>query len=129
MRSDHPTTIEITKDSHLTPKGHCVVAINSSKGLLDLPNELKKILSSTEGKIRVTLTTGTFRFVIKGSGDPRLTFTHPKDLVIRKSGFISNRTLMIHADKAAKDIPREMVQLLQDPKNRVEVQIVAVIGE
>lgn len=129
VRSNHPTTIEITKESHLTPKGDCVVAINASKGLLDLPNELKKILSSTEGKSRVTLTTGAFQFVIEGSGDPRLTFTHPRDLVIRKSGFISNRTLMIHADKAARDIPREMVRLLQDPKNTVVVQIVAAIVE
>ena len=127
--SSHPTTIEITRESHLTSKGDCVIAINSSKGLLDLPSDLKKILSSTEGRARVTLTTGTFQFVIGGNGDPRLTFSHPRDLVIRKSGFISDRTLMIHADKAAKDLPREMVRLLQDPKNRLGVQIVGVIGE
>ena len=127
--SNHPTTIEITKEGHLTPKGDCVVAINSSKGLVDLPSELKKILSSRKGRARVTLTTGPFEFVIEGSGDPRLTFSHIRDLVIRKSGFISDRTLMIHADKAANDIPREMVRLLQDRKNKVAVQIVAVIGE
>lgn len=127
--SNHPTTIEITKESHLTPKGDCVVAINSSKGLVDLPIDLKRTLSSKEGRARVTLTTGTFQFVTEGSGDPRLTFSHPKDLVIRKSGFISDRTLMIHADKAARDVPREMVRLLQDPKNSVAVQIAKVIGE
>ena len=127
--SNHPTTIEITKESHLTPKGDCVVATNSSKGLVDLPSDLKRVLSSKKGRARVILTTGTFQFVTEGSGDPRLTFSHSKDLVIRKSGFISDRTLMIHADKAARDVPREMVRLLQDPKNSVAVQIAQVIRE
>lgn len=127
--SNHLTTIEITKETHLTPKGDCVVAIESSMGLVDIPNDLKRVLSNKKGRARVTLTTGSFQFVIEGGGDPRLTFSHPTDLVIRKSGFISDRTLMIHADRSASDVPREMVRLLQDPKSRVAVQIAGVIRE
>ena len=125
--SNHATTIEITKESHLTPKGNCVVAIKSSVGLVDIPDDLKRVLSNRKGRARVTLTIGTFQFVIEGSGDPRLTFSSPTDLVIRRSGFISDRTLMIHADKSASDIPRRMVRLLQNPKSRVAIQIDWVI--
>ncbi|RLI33421.1 DUF371 domain-containing protein, partial [Candidatus Bathyarchaeota archaeon] len=39
--------------------------------------------------------------------------THPSDLVVRKSSYICPRTLMIHADKAAADLPRKMVEALK----------------
>ncbi len=66
--------------------------------------------------------------MVDGRGDPRLTFSHETDLVVRKSGFISDRTLMIHADKSSMDIPRDMVRLLQDPTSRVTVEISAIDG-
>ena len=47
-------------------------------------------------------------------------------MVVRKSAFISDRTLMIHADKSSIDIPRDMVRMLQDPKNIVTVEISAI---
>jgi len=64
--------------------------------------------------------------MVEGRGDPRLTFSHQTDLVVRKSGFISDRTLMIHTDKSSMDIPRDMVRLLQDPTCRVTVEISAI---
>ena len=78
---------------------------------------------TTDAKIMVALVIGRFRFIIRGKGDERLTLSHSRDFVIRKSGFISDRTLMIHADKAANDMPREMVQLLRDPMNKLTVEI------
>jgi len=45
--------------------------------------------------------------------------------VVRRSGFISDRTLMIHADKAASDLPREMVRMLKDRRNSVSIEISA----
>jgi hypothetical protein len=71
------------------------------------------------------LRVGPFEFVVEGKGDPRLTFSHDTDLVVRKSGFVSERTLMILANKSSMDIPRHMVRLLQDPTNRVTVEISA----
>ena len=32
---------------------------------------------------------------------------------------------MIHADKAASDLPREMVRMLKDQRNRVSIEISA----
>ncbi len=123
--STHPTTLEITTSHELTHRGDCVVAVKSSSAVRNLPEDLKRVLSSSTGRGRLRLQVGQFKFTVEGRGDPRLTFSHEADLVVRKSGFISDRTLMIHADKSSMDIPRDMVLLLQDPTNRVSVEISA----
>jgi uncharacterized protein len=123
--STHPTTLEITASDSLTRRGDCVVAVRSSSTVRDLPEELKRVLSSSSGRGRIALRVGTFEFTVEGRGNPGLTFSHETDLVVRKSGFISDRTLMIYADKSSIDIPREMVRMLQNPNNRVTVEISA----
>lgn len=123
--STHLTTLEITTSSELTHRGDCVVAVKSSGAVRNLPEDLKRVLSSSTGRGRLALRVGPFEFTVEGIGDPRLTFLHDTDLVVRKSGFISDRTLMIHANKSSIDMPREMVRLLQDPNNRVTVEISA----
>ena len=127
--STHPTTLEITTTRELTHRGDCVVAVSSSSAVRNLPEDLKRVLSSPSGRGRLALRVGPFEFVVEGKGDPRLTFSHDTDLVVRKSGFISERTLMILADKSSMDIPRDIVRLLQDPINRVTVEISATYAE
>ena len=123
--STHPRTLEITTSHELTRRGDCVVAVKSSSAVRNLPEDLKRVLSSSRGRGRLALRVGPFEFTVEGRGDPRLTFLHDTDLVVRKSAFISDRTLMIHADKSSIDIPRDMVRLLQDANNKVTVEISA----
>jgi len=123
--STHPSTLEITTSHELTRRGDCVVAVKSSSAVRNLPEDLKRVLSNSNGRGRLALRVGPFEFTVEGRGDPRLTFLHDTDLVVRKSAFISDRTLMIHADKSSIDIPRDMVRLLQDANNRVTVEISA----
>jgi hypothetical protein len=123
--STHPSTLQITTSHELTRRGDCVVAVKSSRAVQNLPEDLKRVLSSSSGRGRLALRVGPFEFTVEGRGDPRLTFLHDTDLVVRKSAFISDRTLMIHADKSSMDIPRDMVRLLQDANSRVTVEISA----
>jgi hypothetical protein len=123
--STHPSTLEITTSHELTRRGDCVVAVKCSSAVRNLPEDLKRVLSSSSGRGRLALRVGPFEFTVEGRGDPRLTFLHDTDLVVRKSAFISDRTLMIHADKSSIDIPRNMVRMLQDQNNRVIVEISA----
>jgi len=46
-------------------------------------------------------------------------------MVIRKSDFISDRTLAVRADAAARDLPRGMVRALKDPRTvgRLEIEV------
>ncbi len=123
--STHNTTLEITKDEHLTKKGNCIVAVNSTKGLFELPSDLKGTLTQPRAKGQLTLRAGDFTFRVEGFGDPRLTFSHATDMVVRRSGFVSDRTLLVNADKSASDIPRRMLRLLQNPTCKIAIEISA----
>ena len=116
IRSNHQKTIEITKDSNLTPRGDCIVGVNANSSCADLPEELKNKLKNTESKVTFSIKVGDDDFVIQGKGHPDLILTHTEDIVIRKSDFICPRTLAVKCDKASNLLPRNMVTRLQDPK-------------
>ncbi len=118
IRSNHQKTIEITKESHLTPQGNCIVGINATSSCADLPQELKDKLKASDAKITFSIRVGEHEFVLEGKGHPDLILTHSEDIVIRKSNFICPRTLAVKCDKASDLLPQEMVSLLRDPKTK-----------
>jgi len=58
---------------------------------------------------------GPESFLVTAAGDPRLTLSHPHEIVVRKSEFVSDRTIAVRADAAANDFPRRMIAKLRDP--------------
>ena len=60
---------------------------------------------------------------ITGSGSRLLTLTDEKDLVIRRSTYVSNRTLMINADKAASDLRRQFIQALRSSSTDIHIRL------
>ena len=118
IRSNHQKTIEITKESRLTPQGDCIVGVNATSSCNDLPQELKDKLRNSDAKVFFSIRVGDHEFVIEGNGHPDLILTHNDDIVIRKSDFICPRTLAVKCDKASDLLPRAMISLLQDPKTR-----------
>ena len=125
VRSAHPTTIEVTTEDHLTLKGDCILGVGASSGCAQLDPGVKAGLRTKGSKVTIRLAVDSHTFEVKAKGDPRLELSHPRDIVIRRSDFISDRTLAVHADAAAKDIPREMVMLLRDPGTvgRLEIEV------
>ena len=118
IRSNHQKTIEITTETHLTPRGDCIVGVNASSSCADLPSELKDKLRNPDSKVKFSIRVGDDEFVLEGMGHPELILTHTEDIVIRKSDFICPRTLAIKCDKASDLLPRKMVSLLQNPKTK-----------
>jgi len=116
IRSNHQMTLEITKESHLTPRGDCIIGVNAKSSCADLPDELKNKLKNPDSKVNFSIKVGDEEFVMEGKGHPDLILSHAEDIVIRKSDFICPRTLAIKCDKASDLLPRSMVTLLQDPK-------------
>ena len=45
-----------------------------------------------------------------------MTFTDPRSMVFRVSDFVCGRTVMIHADKPAARLDRDLVKALSDGK-------------
>ncbi len=115
IRSNHQKTIEITKESHLTPRGDCIIGVSAKSSCADLPLELKNQLKNPNSKVTMSIRVGDEEFTIVGNGHPDLILTHDADIVIRKSDFICPRTLAIKCDKASDLLPRSMVRQLQDP--------------
>ena len=118
IRSNHQKTIEITKESHLTPRGDCIVGVNATASCNDLPLELKNKLKDPNSRVTFTIKVDNHEFIINGMGHSELILTHSEDIVLRKSDFICPRTLAIQCDKASDLLPREIVTLLQDPKTK-----------
>jgi len=118
--STHRTTLMTTRDDHMSKRGDCIVAVNTEKGLLDLPDDVKEAARSGETVISLRLEAGGEGFTVTGRGHPGLTYTDPNDIVARMSGYTCGRTLMVGADKAACDIPDGLRGILKD---KVEVTV------
>ena len=121
--STNRTTFEITKDTHLTKQGDCIIAVNADKAADDLSQEFKEAIRQKNAKLIITIKADTENETVKASGSPQLPLTHPTDLVVRKSNYICNRTLAIEADKAAKDFSKKFIEKLQNPKQRVLITL------
>ena len=108
IRATHKTTIEITKDDHLTERGDCILGIRADRGLKDIKN----FLDSHKGKkLIVEFTVDDLSDRVTGYLDPRLSFLDERDIVIRKSSYICKRTLMINADKSAAEIDLSLIHI------------------
>jgi hypothetical protein len=114
-------TFEFTREGHLTRRGDCIVGVRSGKGARDLSQEFRALARSGSARILVEVIVGGLCFTIVGRGSPDLSFLHPTDLVGRKSTYISDRTLMIAADKAAVDFPRGIIEAMRKPDQRAEI--------
>lgn len=118
IRSNHQKTIEITKESHLTPSGDCIIGVNASASCADLPDAIKKKLQDPNSKVNFSIKVGSHEFIVEGRGHENLILTHQEDIVIRKSNFVCPRTLAVKCDKASDLMPREMISLLQNPNTQ-----------
>ena len=121
----HKKTIEITKDSHLTINGDCIIGVNANLACIDLPEKFKKKVQNSDSEIIFTIKVGPHSFTIHGKGSEKLTLKHKNDIVLRKSAFVCSRTLAINCDMASDDIPREIIKELQS-QNAAGIMIIEV---
>ncbi len=123
IRSSHPTTIMFTKERQVTRRGDCVVAVAADKSVADLSTEFKNALRQPNAKLTIHLEVGGLQGQINAYGSPELVLNHPNDLVIRKSEFISDRTLAVKADKSSADLSKAVIEKLKNPEQRVTLTL------
>ncbi|MFH0890090.1 MAG: DUF371 domain-containing protein [Candidatus Aenigmatarchaeota archaeon] len=122
ITSKHDTTFEFTKDKDMDWEGHCIVGVKSDKACSDLSDGLKK--AAKEGrKLIIRIKSGEVSDTIIAYGHPDLTLKNTKDIVVRRSGFIDDRTLAVHANKSANDLDRELVRMLKSPRQKISITI------
>jgi len=115
VRSLHRTTIEVTTEAHLTERGDCIVGVAAERGCAGLSDGLKSALRSAGARVKIRISAGGESFEFEAEGDPGLQLSHHEDIVIRRSRFLSDRTLAVGASASAADLPRPLVSMLKNP--------------
>lgn len=134
----HPTTIEFTKDKGLSLKGNCIIGVNSDFDLKSIKKFINDNLSIKNNqcekkslknkkiknnllKVKIIIESNGIKEEINGYLNPD--FDNDKEIVIRKSDFVSKRTLVLKADKGAKDLCRDLIKLLRSEKKNISVHM------
>jgi len=123
IQSTHKTTLEITKETKLTKRGDCVIAVSAAKAAADLNPRFKEAAKKESARITITIEAGEMKEVVRAGGSPQLSFTHPTDLVVRRSGYVCGRTVAVRADKAASDLSRKLVEKMRDSRQKIKITV------
>ncbi|WP_456450259.1 DUF371 domain-containing protein [Palaeococcus sp. (in: euryarchaeotes)] len=123
VRATHKSTLEFTKEDFLTPRGDCILCIKANKGIRDLSEEFKRALKSGK-KLTIKIMVDEIEDELTAWGDERLILDHATSMVVRKSEYIDSRTLAVRADKAARDIKREIVEKLKNPEQKAVIELI-----
>jgi len=129
VQSTNKTTFEITKEKHLTKRGDCIIAVGASKGASDLNENFRAVARSQDARITIKIEVDGEKETVTAWGSPQLSFTHPTDLVVRKSTYVCGRTLAIRADKAACDFSRKLVERLRNPNQKVKITLTVELAK
>ena len=116
VSSLHKSTFEITRDAEIGPTADCIIGVDMDNSMLNFPAEFKERIADSNTKIKVILDTENGHDEITGFGHEDLTLTHPTDIVCRTSDYTCSRTLMIKADKAARDLDADLIEDLKNEK-------------
>lgn len=116
VSSLHRSTFEITKDAEIGPTADCIIGVDMNNSMLNFPEEFKEKIADSNTRIKVILDTENGHDEINGFGHEDLTLTHPTDIVCRTSDYTCSRTLMIRADKAARDLDSDLIEDLKNEK-------------
>lgn len=112
--SFHKKSVEITRDGDVSHRGDCIIGVGSNKGCGLLDQRLRHAIGTDSAQIRMEIIVDELSFIILGRGNCDLLALDKRDIVIRKSSFCCPRTLSVSCDKAASDIPSDMVERLKN---------------
>ncbi len=121
----HKTTLEFTKDNELSLKGDCIIGVNADFDLNKIRQFIKK---STNKKITITINPITKnkkyqKIKETASAELNSNFDSDKELVIRKTDFVSERTFATKADKAAFELNKDLIDFLKEKKSKISVVV------
>jgi hypothetical protein len=121
----HKRTIEITRDNQISKRADCIIGVSSSKACTDLSRDAKDWIFSG-GWLRFEIKTLFHTFAFEGKGSPKLELADEREIVLRVSDYISPRTAAINCTQSAYDIPRSMINELQNPQSSAVLRIIAL---
>lgn len=114
VTATHGSTFEVTTDDYLTPAGDCILAVDADRAPADFDPAFTAACRDGATAIDLTFRVGECEATVSGRGHPDLSFESERSLVGRTSEYVDGRTVVIGADVAAADFPRELVAALAD---------------
>ncbi len=114
VRALHRTTFEVTRDDHLTPRGDCIIGVSADKAAAGLSREVREALSIGGSRVVLILETPGHRDLVRARGDPRITSSDERRIIVRRSSFVEPATIAVEADKAAGQLDRGLVEELRE---------------
>lgn len=85
--------------------------------------KLKEALRNCHANLTIKIEVGNISDEIHAKGSPNLTLSHSQEMVVRKSDYVSDRTLGVRSDKAARDLSRGLVEKLKNPKQVARITL------
>jgi len=128
VRSAHKTTLEFTKEKELGKNGDCIIAVAADKACADFGEEFKEALRKGAG-LKIEIEAGGEKDTVHAKGSSGLLLDDAKETVIRKSDFISGRTLAINADKSSSELNKKLVAKLKIPGQEVTIVLTIESGK
>lgn len=116
---NHKNTIEFTKESYLTKKGDCIVGISADFSY----DQVMKIVTNFS-KIKVIIEIDCIIDTLTAFINKK--FDDKEEIVIRRSGYLSKRTLGINSNKAVIDINRQIIEKLKNSDAIAKVTITGI---
>jgi len=118
ITSRHKISFEFTKDEEVSLKGDCIVGVKADFSL----SEIKKFIKNKKDKkLKIIIKVDNLKEEVNAELNPD--FNDEKEIVVRKSNFISLRTLTIYADKAAADFSKEFKEKLRKEDSKLIVEL------
>ena len=109
IRASHKTTLEFTRDSHLTPRGTCIVGIQADFKL----QQMKRFLAALrkEDKLKIAIQSGDAQDSLIAV--PNRDFSDADEMVIRTTEFLSSRTFATKASKSAAGLNTNLKRMMK----------------
>jgi len=112
--------ITITKDDKVHDDS--VIAIRSEIAAADLPDEFKEALEDRK-KISLHLRTAGVEERVDAFGSFKMELTDKENIVLTKADYIDPAVVGVRSNKAAADLLRNLVALLQDDDQEIEIEL------
>ncbi len=119
----HSSTFEVTTATDLSLRGDCIIGVRSAQSAQSLARVFGESIRQATTQVITRLVCGSFTEEIRGWGSPALRLQDALSLVWRKSAHIDNRTIAIKCNKAAKDLNRDLIELLKHPQRLLQITI------
>lgn len=125
----HKTTLEFTKDKEVSLRGNCIVGVKADFDLGKLKEFIKKARNKNIA-IAVQAVSKSAKIVDKivdkVHADLNPDFNSDKEIVLRKSSFVSERTFAIKSNKSSFELKRDLISFLKKDGNKAVVTIESV---